>query len=329
MARAGPRRDRRTSASTARSRVPPRRRSCRPGCRRPPPPAGSARQPLLRRVGQRRHRRPCADQSVGGQDRRPAGVGDDRRRGGPRGSGCAVERARRRRTAPRCVSTRMHAGLREAARRRRVGAGQRAPVWLTAARAPGAVRPAFTATIGLRRPTRRAIGERRGLPNDSRYSRMTSRARVVLPVLEQVVAGDVGLVAHRDERSRRRAELARDVEDRHARARRDCDDERRRCRRGGATGAKVAFRRTAGSVLRTPMQLGPTMRMPCGAHAAAQLTPRPRAPSSPVSAKPAEITTRPRTPASPALIDDARARAAAGTAITARSDGSGSAATEG
>ena len=39
---------------------------------------------------------------------------------------------------------------------------------------PARVRPLFTATIGFVRPTRRAISRnRRGFPNDSRYSRMT------------------------------------------------------------------------------------------------------------------------------------------------------------
>ena len=44
-----------------------------------------------------------------------------------------------------------------------------AAVWLPAARDPPRVRPAFTATIGLVRPMRRASrAKRRGLPNDSR-----------------------------------------------------------------------------------------------------------------------------------------------------------------
>ena len=44
-----------------------------------------------------------------------------------------------------------------------------AAVWLPAAREPARVRPAFTATIGLVRPMRRASrAKRRGLPNDSR-----------------------------------------------------------------------------------------------------------------------------------------------------------------
>ena len=50
-------------------------------------------------------------------------------------------------------------------------------------------RAAFTAMIGLRRDSRRAIRVNlRGLPNDSRYSSTTVGARVVLPVLQQVVA---------------------------------------------------------------------------------------------------------------------------------------------
>ncbi len=44
-----------------------------------------------------------------------------------------------------------------------------APVWEAAARAPALLRPLFTATIGLRRPIRRARrAKRRGFPNDSR-----------------------------------------------------------------------------------------------------------------------------------------------------------------
>src|SRR4029453_13767158 len=65
---------------------------------------------------------------------------------------------------------------------------------------------------------------------------------------------------------------------------------------GGQVGAKVAFSETAGSVLSTPRQFGPTMRIP---------EPRTRAvsrccaarPSADASAKPDEITTTPRTPA--------------------------------
>ena len=48
-------------------------------------------------------------------------------------------------------------------------------MWEPAARAPASERPALTATIGLRLPTRRAIrANLRGFPNDSRYSSTTS-----------------------------------------------------------------------------------------------------------------------------------------------------------
>ena len=47
-------------------------------------------------------------------------------------------------------------------------AASRAPVCEDVARAPAAVRPLFTATIGLARPTRRASRENFcGLPKDS------------------------------------------------------------------------------------------------------------------------------------------------------------------
>ena len=48
-------------------------------------------------------------------------------------------------------------------------AASSAPVWEAAARAPAALRPDFTAMIGLRRLTSRASrANRRGFPNDSR-----------------------------------------------------------------------------------------------------------------------------------------------------------------
>ncbi len=88
---------------------------------------------------------------------------------------------------------------------------------------------------------------------------------------------------------------------------------------GGQLGAKVAFSDTAGSVFRTPMQFGPTSRMPeprtsstrrrCAA-----------APAGPLSPKPADTTITPRTPAA-AQSRTTASTAAAGTAITARSTG--------
>ena len=56
-----------------------------------------------------------------------------------------------------------------------VSAPARAPVCDDAARAPAALRPLFTATIGFFRATRRAIcANRRGFPKLSRYRRITS-----------------------------------------------------------------------------------------------------------------------------------------------------------
>ncbi len=92
-------------------------------------------------------------------------------------------------------------------------------------------------------------------------------------------------------------------------------------------GAKVALRRTSGSVLITPMQLGPIIGMP-----AARTVSRSRrsraAPSAPVSPKPAVITTRPRTPLT-THSSTACWTASRGTATTARSIGSGTVASDG
>ena len=63
----------------------------------------------------------------------------------------------------------------------------------------------------------------------------------------------------------------------------------------GALGEKVALRRTVGSMFTTPMQLGPTSRMPARRHTASSSRCR-CAPSSPVSAKPPEIITSDFTP---------------------------------
>jgi hypothetical protein len=107
--------------------------------------------------------------------------------------------ASRRRTSPRgcrCGSRRSGGTARR--RRRRRTRSRRCG---DAARTPAVVRPDFTATIGLEREIRRAMRENlRGFPNDSRYMQDHVGVRVVLPVQQQVVAGDVGLVAHRHER---------------------------------------------------------------------------------------------------------------------------------
>ena len=45
----------------------------------------------------------------------------------------------------------------------------------------------------------------------------------------------------------------------------DCDENADASRAAAATGANVAFMRTSGAVFTTPMQFGPTIRMPCAA----------------------------------------------------------------
>ena len=88
---------------------------------------------------------------------------------------------------------------------------------------------------------------------------------------------------------------------------------------GGHTGAKLAFMEISGAVLMTPMQLGPSMRMPdertiCRKRLS---TWRPSAETSP---KPAEITTTLRTPARAHSLMES-STAAAGTAMRAISNG--------
>ena len=89
---------------------------------------------------------------------------------------------------------------------------------------------------------------------------------------------------------------------------------------GGQVGAKVAFSETAGSVLSTPMQFGPTMRIPERRTRAVSRCCAAR-PWSDTSAKPDEITTTPRTPAA-AQSSTTPSTAAAGTAMIARSTAS-------
>ena len=131
-----------------------------------------------------------------------------------------------------------------------------------AARRPTALRPAFTATTGLDRLNWRASrANLRGLPNDSRYSRPTPVASSSAHHDKEVVAAHVGLVAHRDEAREPDAPLFRLGQDGDAEA-------------AGLGGKPEARRPSAcpwqrwrssklsGSVLSTPKQLGPTIRMP-------------------------------------------------------------------
>ena len=201
-----------------------------------------------------------------------------------------------------------------------------APVWLDAARAPSAVRPDLTTRIGFLRPTRLAISvNRRGLPNDSRYmaitrvpgsssqysSRSLPETSALLPMEANCVSPTPRSAATFKIATPRAPDwLTKPIEPGRA-----------------GVGAKVAFKRTSGSVLITPMQLGPTMRMPCS-RTRSRTSASTAAPAAPVSAKPAVITTRPRTPASRQSRTTA-GTAPLGTAIRARSIGSGTAATDG
>ena len=85
----------------------------------------------------------------------------------PAGSGAV---ATTRATSKSCSSdaTRITPACRKRASTETSGEA-RAAVWEAAARAPAVLLPPFTAMIGLRRETRRAISaKRRGLPKDSR-----------------------------------------------------------------------------------------------------------------------------------------------------------------
>src|ERR1700680_1403999 len=97
--------------------------------------------------------------------------------------------------------------------------------------------------------------------------------------------------------------------------------------RGGVAGPNVAFIETSGAVLITPMQLGPTSRIPVSRQTATRSACR-LAPSSPDPANPEEITTRLLTP----FFAHWRAVSTtptAGTAITARPTGPGISSTVG
>ena len=94
--------------------------------------------------------------------------------------------------------------------------------------------------------------------------------------------------------------------------------------RGAERAAKVAFRLVADEAM--PRQLGPIRRAPC-ARTSASSSSCLRAPSLPVSAKPAEMITSACTPLRSAS-SAAPSTAAAGKLITARSTSSGISAIE-
>ena len=89
----------------------------------------------------------------------------------------------------------------------------------------------------------------------------------------------------------------------------------------GVIDANVPFRATSGSVLITPMQFGPTSRIPHRRHTSTSSRCR-LGPSPPVSPNPAEMTTSPRTPLRPHASATSMTNGAL-TAMNATSTGPG------
>ena len=174
-----------------RARSPPasRRRRAGPGRRRPTPAAAPrAARPASPRDSVATSS-PASAHASAQTTQRPARVGRRSPRRRRAGSGCsastrggveqvvepvAADHARARRTARRRWSRRPRSARRCAT---------------TRPARPRDVRPALTASTGFARATRRATRPNlRGLPNDSRYSATTCGRRVLLPVLQEVVA---------------------------------------------------------------------------------------------------------------------------------------------
>ena len=178
----------------------------------------------------------------------------------PRGSGW-LERSAATSTSSSSVRARMTPAWRKSASTA-ASEPASAAVCELAARAPAAVVPAFSARIGLLRATRRGeaaelarVAERLEVEQDE-----VGRG-VVLPPLEQVVRGDVGLVADRDER--REAESRADACSSSASPSAPLCDEKPIAPGGSARGAKVAF--SAAPTTAMPRQFGPTQPRAVGA----------------------------------------------------------------
>lgn len=96
---------------------------------------------------------------------------------------------------------------------------------------------------------------------------------------------------------------------------------------GGMMRAKLALRRTASSVLITPMQFGPAARIPYRSSNPRNAASRSRPSGRPVSPKPAEMIASARTPFSPHSRITSSATSLR-TITTARSTGSGISSTD-
>ena len=225
-----------------------------------------------------------------------AGVGDDRdapaaRRGLRDEQRGGVEQLRDRVGAD-------HAGLREQGIDGHVrGGDQRAGVRAGGARAGGRA-PALDREDRLRPPHPAGdAGEAARVAERLQIQQQNVGCGIVLPVLEQVVAGDVGLVADRDER--RESELAAARRARSARSRAPRSGRgSRRCPGGGIAPAKVAFSRTSGDRVQHAEAVRADQAHAGLAADREQLALALHA-LGPGSANPAQITSSARTPAAP------------------------------
>ena len=226
---------------------------------------------------------PCRLAGVGGQDAGTARVGHDRDAAPSRQrlaqAGGQVEHLVDR-IGPNDAGLskqRVHGNVARRQRRR-----------VTARGAPARLRrPALRATIGLVRAIRRRSGRTAAGCRTTRGTAGSRSSPGRLPVLEQVVAGDVGLVADADERREAEPALRRRAEDGEAERRRSATRAPTRPG-GGNTGENDAFSRTAGSAFSRPMQFGrpsaSRSRGPCSTSCSCSARP-----ASPTSANPAVI----------------------------------------
>ena len=233
----------------------------------------------------------------------------------PVGSGCSdiTAAASSRSSSP---SQRITPALANSASTVESDAAINAPVCEDAARAPALVRPALTASTGFARATRRATRPNlRGLPNDSRYRATTSvagscsqycnRSLEDRSALSPSDTNALSPIPRRDAPSIAAAPNAP-----------DCDTNPIDPA-GTSARANVAVSDTSGDVFTTPMQFGPTSRIPLARHTSSSSASR-AAPSAPASANPAVMTTSAETPAA-AHSRATPGTAAAGTATIARS----------
>ena len=246
--------------------------------------AGDVAGDLSRQVvGQLGHLEAVAGRRVGRQDAQATGVAQDRRAGDPRAA-AARRAAARSRSAPRHAAA-DHARLREqgvdAHRRGGGGGGVRDPGPPPCPSGRRRPRAAACARRSGGRPGRTSPGCRR--TRGRARPRVTSR--VVAPGRQQVVAGDVGLVAERDEVARRPGPEPRARSITTMPTPPDCEAIASPPRRRVGP-AKVALSRTSGWLSSRPEAVGPDHAGCRGRAPSEQLALEARARAGPISAKP-------------------------------------------